>query len=213
MLTGTRLEMQRLMRATLADHANWTYRAIRPMPVPATWKPGQHVTGDCSKGVQYICHWAGAPDPMRNGWSVYGNSQTIWLTLEHVLRASDLEVGDPVTLGLDGREHAALVMEAGSDPLLWSFGHQGAPNSYRLSVDKRIRAFCKLPLVPPPPTPQQTLRAETGYYAWVAWRLGEGPWRQYGSANASVRPDVPTLIPPTWWHRLAQFLLNRKKSL
>jgi hypothetical protein len=216
MLTGTRLKMQQLMEATLADeraHADWTYRAVRPMPVPPTWHPGQKVVGDCSKGVQYICRWANAPDPMRNGWSTIGNSQTIWLTLPHVATAGQLEVGDIVTFGVNARDHAALVMEAGTDPLLWSFGHSGAPNAYRLSFDRREHQFCALPVVAPKPTPADRLRAETGFYSWVAWKLGEGPWRTYGPAKGHVRPDVPALIPAQWWKWYAQFLLNRKKAL
>jgi hypothetical protein len=45
-------------------------------------------------------------------------------------------------------------------------------------------------VVEPPPTPQDKLRAKTGFYAWVAWRLGEGPWQHYSPANKTVRPAV-----------------------
>jgi hypothetical protein len=217
-LAPARQRLIQIMRATLADEAarhDWTYHAVRPCPVPAAWHPGQRVIGDCSKGVQFTCRWADAPDPMQNGWGVNGNSQTIWLKLHHVFFPAELAPGDIVVFGRDGADHAAMVLEAGPDPLLWSFGHQGAPNTYRLSRDRRVRTFCKLPIVPPPPTPQDTLRAHTDFYSWMAWSLGEGPWKHYGPSNPSVRPNVGRVIAvshPTWWKRRIVFLANRNKG-
>lgn len=202
------------MLSTVADesaHRTWTYDAVRPMPVPPSWRPGQRVTGDCSKGVQYLCRWAGGPDPMRQGFDPYGNSQTLWLRLSHLLTASELLTGDVVTFGIDGSEHAAMVLEPGIDPLLWSFGHEGAPNTYRLSADSRPRQFLRYPL-PTVLTPEDKLRARSGWFAWVAWRLGEGDWRHYGKQNPKVRPHVPRRIPLAWWRRYARFLLRRKSG-
>ncbi len=216
MLAPARQRLQALMQETLNDeklHGAWTYLAVRPMTPPLSWKPGQHVVADCSKGCQFLARWASAPDPMQNGWDKYGNSQTIWIKLHHLQNATDLEVGDIVTFGLDGNEHAAMVMQAGADPLLWSMGHQGAPNTYRLSYDRRPRQFCRLPIADPPLTPQEKLRLETGFYSWVAWKLGEGPWVHYGEANKTVRPNVPKLIPANWWKRYVAFLANRRRPL
>jgi hypothetical protein len=213
-LAPARVRLVKLMAETLADqsaHNDWTYRAVRPMPVPATWREGQRVTGDCSKGVQYLCHWGGAPDPMGNGWGPYGNSQTICLRLQHVASPGDLEPGDVVTFGVYGSEHAAMVYAAGADPVLWSFGHQGAPNQYRLSQDRRVRQFLRLPVIYVP-TPADKLRATTGWWAWVAWKLGEGDWRHRKPADPVVRPDVPKVISAAWWARYAEFLANRKKA-
>ena len=72
--------------------------------------------------------------------------------------------------------------------------------------------LCKLPIVDPPMTPQDKLRAMTGFYSWVAWRLGEGPWKHYGELNKTVRPDVPKRISAQWWVRYRQFLANRHKG-
>lgn len=207
-----RAALAKLMTATLADAANWTYAEVRPLEVPPSWKKGQKVTADCSKASQYLAKWAGAPDPMDNGFGPYGNSQTIWLALHHVDTAAALEVGDPVTFGQDGDQHAAMVMTPGADPLLWSFGHQGAPNTYRLSQDGRPAQFCKLPIIAPPPTPQDKLRAASGWFAWMKWALGEGEWKRYGKSNRSVRPAVPRVIPLSWWKRRAAFLLRRKRG-
>lgn len=212
---GVRDALASLMRATLADEAarhDWTYAEVRPMPVPATWKAGQKVRGDCSKGVQYLCRWAGAPDPMGNSYGPYGNSQTICLHLQALASPSQLAVGDIVTFGPSGEDHAAMVLETGADPLLWSFGHQGAPNTYRLSTDKREKQYRRMPIPRYVPTKADKLRARTGWFSWVAWRLGEGDWRPYGKSNKTVRPNVPRLIPLSWWKRLAVFLANRKKG-
>src|SRR5919109_4197303 len=55
------------------------------------------------------------------------------------------------------------------------------------------------------PAPAADLRAKTGWFAWVAWRLGQGAWKAYGSANPAVRPRVPSAVPSSWWTRLAKF--------
>ena len=55
------------------------------------------------------------------------------------------------------------------------------------------------------------LKAETGYWAWVQWRLGEQNWSGWGACNPAVRPNVPIRISPLWWARLAVFLAARHK--
>lgn len=212
MSANVRDELVRLMSATLADRQHWVYALRRPLFVPPTWHPGQRVYADCSKGVQYLCRWAGAPDPMLSGWSEWGNSTTLALNLPHVFAPAALRPGDIVTFGVNGGQHAAMVLEQGLDPLLWSHGHQGAPNTYRLSEDRREHQLLRIQ-VPDFSTPTPAaLRARTGWFAWVAWRLAEGDWKEYGAANPKVRPDVPKLIPASWWQRLLVFLANRKKA-
>lgn len=212
---GIRAEFPALMDGTVEDAHNWLYRPVRPEGVPTAtraWRPGVKVRADCSTGYRDLCWFIpGAPDPFKNGWAPYGNSSTIWLRLHHVDTPAELEVGDPVAFGIDGRDHIAAVREAGPDPLLWSDGRPGAPNFYRLSQDGRIATYCKLPVVDPPPTPQDKLRAMTGFYAWMAWQLAEGPWRHYVPRAAQVRPDVPKRISADWWIRREIFLKNRLK--
>jgi hypothetical protein len=203
------------MLATIADeqaHHDWTYQAVRPLPVPPSWKAGQAITADCSKAVQMLAHWAGGPDPMGNGFGPYGNSQTLWLKLQHLASPDMLLIGDIVTFGPDGSDHAAFVQKRGVDPLLWSDGHQGAPNNYLLSQDGRPAQYLRYPVPTYKPTQEDVLRARTDWFAWCAWRLGEGDWRHYGPANATVRPDVPAVIPASWWMRWVKFLAARNKG-
>jgi hypothetical protein len=209
-LSPARQRLNDLIRATLADHEHWRYRAVRPQTIPSSWKRGQHVDSDCSDGVRMLCRWAAVPDdPAGNHYGPFGNSSSIWAHLHHVARASELEVGDIVVMGSMGKDHAAMVKDAGHDPNMWSDGHQGAPNVYPLSFDDRVKTFCKLNIVDPPLTPADKLRAQTDFYAWVAWRLGEGPWRHYGPLNPHVRPNVAKVISPVWWARWRQFVAAR----
>lgn len=213
-----RTKMHKLMQETLADeqkHHDWIYRAIRPMQVPAHWAPGQRIIGDCSKGCQYLAFWADGPDPMGMNFGPYGNSSSICHHLHHLDDPRSLLVGDFVTFGLGGNHHAACVFESDpthGNPHLWSFGHQGAPNLYTLNWDKRPAQYLRNPVPHYTPTPQDKLRKQTGYFSWVAWKLGEGDWAAYGQGNSHIRPDVPKLIPAEWWKRYSLFLYNRNKG-
>jgi len=205
------------MLATLADEQHnhdWTYDGVRPLGTPPRpWRAGMRIVGDCSKGCQWLCWWADAPDPMRNDWASWGNSSTIASELVHLPSAADLEPGDIVTIGVNGSIHAAMVLIPGPDPLVWSFGHEGAPNSYRLSQDQRWpKQYLRLPVADLPPTPQERLRARTGYWAWLKWRLGREEWKKYGKRNKTVRPNVPRLIPPGWWAAYVKFVRAEDKG-
>jgi len=211
-----RKAMVKLMELTIADeqtHGNWTYAAVRPLETPERpWVPGVHRRGDCSKGGQWIAYWAGAPDPFGMDFGPYGNSQTAWSNLQHLDHASELLPGDMITFGRDGQKHLSVVQEAGADPLLWSWGHQGAPNNYRLSQDSRERQFLRMPIAAYVPTPEDKLRAKTGWFAWMQWALGEGDWKGHPKSAKGVRPNVPRPIPVSWWKRRAMFLLRRKRG-
>ncbi len=209
-----RAELVRLMDATVLDHGNWTYLAVRPLPLPLTWAKGQRVSSDCSFGVKLLCRWAGGPDPTGYSWEPYGNSESIYLHLQHLAAPVDMLPGDIVAFGRGGRDHAAMVHTAGADPVLWSDGHQGAPNFYRLTDDHRAHQCLRLPVRKPIQTSEEKLRAKTGYWSWLAWKQGEGvnTWKPYGPGNPTVRPNVPKLIPPLWWVARVRFLAARNKG-
>lgn len=211
-MPDARDKLATLMKETIADRVHWTYDAVRPLRVLDRWYKGEHVEADCSFGVKLLCKWAGVPDPTGRGYDEYGNSQSLWAHLQHLDGPGSLLVGDIVTFGVDGDEHAAMVLERGSDPLLWSFGHQGAPNTYRLSYDRRPKQYLRNPVPHYVPTKEDVLRKRTGWFAWMAWHEGEGDWRPYGKRNKKVRPHVARVIPLSWWRRRAKFLFRRKKG-
>lgn len=217
MATDYRARLHTLMKETLADeaaHHSWTYAAVRPLEMPPRpWSKGKKVKADCSKGVQFLCWWAGCPnDPMGMHFGPYGNSSTLALHLHHLDKPSELKVGDIVTFGTGGGDHAAMVYEAGADPLLWSNGHQGAPNTYRLSYDRRVHQLLHNPVPVYLETPADKLRAKTGFWSWVQWREGTGAWRHYPPLTKSVRPNVPRLIPPRWWVRWRKIAKGRNTA-
>lgn len=207
-----------LAKELIADeqtYHNSTYAAVRPITVPKIYKPrGMKYKMDCSKFCQFVHRAAGVPagyDPMHNNYSGAGNSYTLWRENQHVDTASELLLGDFITFGRDGGEHAAVVIERGTDPLLASDGHQGAPNAYRLSADRREHQFIRAPLPKYVPTPQDKLRARTTWFAWMNWYDGTGEWKPFGKQNKSVRPNVPKRIPVSWWVRRTKFKFKANK--
>lgn len=230
MTVDLRAELKQVMTETVADEAqdhNASYVFARPMPVPTirrAYVRGGKWRADCSTGVRDVCWWVpNAPDPFGNGWQPWGNSSTIWAHLHHEDDLAKCEVGDYFTFGhWTGEEHVAMAFNdmpatPTNDLALWNFGRQGQPIISTLALEIAAHpgmtvTLCKNPIVDPPMTPQDKLRAMTGFYSWVAWRLGEGPWKHYGVTNAKVRPNVPKRISAQWWARYVQFLNNRHKG-
>lgn len=219
-LAPARTKLVDLMEATARDQelrGLWTYLAVRPQYIPATWKTGQRVITDCSDGCRMLCRWAGVDDPAGNGYAPFGNSSSIWAHLPHH-DLDESEPGDIFTFGYyAGEKHACMALDAGDNPRVWNMGRPGQPQIRRLSDEIAAHrgmtvTLCKLPIAKPKPTPQDKLRALTGFYAWLSWALGEGHWKAYGKGNATVRPDVPKPVPLQWWKRRAQFWANRKKG-
>lgn len=221
-LAKERLALVKLMALTVADqqtHGNFTYAAVRPQTIPPTYKTADKERLDCSDGVRFLCRVAGVKDdPAGNGYADYGNSRSIWLHL-HRVELADVEPGDVFTFGYySGEKHACQAWEfIDGEWLVWNLGTQGQPAKRRLvdeqAAHKGMAMTClRLNVVDPPPTPADKLRAQTTWYAWVAWKLGEGPWKPFGKANPAVRPNVPKLIPAAWWANYTRFLAARKKG-
>lgn len=221
--TQLRASLAVLMSQTVSDQqtkGNWRYEAVRPQVV-AIHYIGQIIVVDCSDGCRMLCYSAGvADDPAGNNYETYGNSSSIWVHLHHI-DLSEAKVGDIITFGkYAGELHACMIYDLTdpTNPKVWNMGAPGQPWFSTLAIEEgahqgAVYTVCQLNLpADPPPTPQEKLREMTGFYSWVAWRLGEGPWKTYGKTNSTVRPSVPKVIPLTWWKHLAKFLLARKKG-
>lgn len=213
-----------MMSKTVADqenYGNWRYAAVRPQQIPPFYPgPHIHVYADCSDGARMIARWSGVKDdPAGYNWQPFGNSTSIFFHLHHI-HIAEVQPGDIFTFGYHMGEHHACMAykyESGKGWLVWNHGAQGQPHIVSLAVEQlghagMIMTCCQLNVVDPPPTPEDKLRAKTGFYSWVAWRLGEGPWRKYGKLNGKVRPNVPTVVSLRWWKDYAAFLRARKQG-
>lgn len=89
-----------------------------------------------------------------------------------------------------------LATRRAAEATLWSTSYYGSGLGYALP--------------PKPPTAADLLRAKTGYYSWLAWYLGEKPFKRYGPHAAKVRPHVPARIPAVWWRRERAFVKARR---
>lgn len=225
-LAPERSRLVALMERTVDDetvHGNWHYLAIRPQVIPVSYGgPSVEQECDCSDGCRCLCRWAGVKDdPAGNGYASYGNSTSIYYHL-HTIPLASAQPGDICTFGfVQGEHHALMLWEkygtGDYDWYVWNMGTQGQPVKHRLvdeiSYHSGMTVTCKgLNVADPPPTPQEKLQAETGFFSWMSWLLGENAWKKYGQKNATVRPNVPKVIPPSWWKHRVQFLLARKNA-
>jgi len=114
------------------------YGQVRPVPLGAI-KAHKPNTTDCSGSITGIFYTAGAPDP--NGGD-YSRTELMYTgTLIHAgasIPIAKLMPADLVIYSVGGTTvHAALVIDAGLDPLLFSHGGPdgAAPHDIRLSAE------------------------------------------------------------------------------
>lgn len=164
--TGWQFDLHRVMHATLNNPYGWTYNEVRPLYLPkrrltraelatlSTVRKALAVLvtayrSDCSWGAKTLFFLIGAKDdPTGLSWGPWGNSSSIY---QHLPKRFGLDnayhptpadlarckVGDIGVVGRNGADHVWVIMEEGENPLVWSDGHQGAPNSYRVLDDTR----------------------------------------------------------------------------
>lgn len=118
-----------------AEHGNYDYREIRPLPVIHIPTRGNaHADLDCSFGVKCLAYTAGAPDPTGFNWAGYGNTVSIYQHLPHIDFSQTLP-GDIGIYGPGGAYHAiALYQWHDGRCWVWSMGHQGAPQIVTLGA-------------------------------------------------------------------------------
>lgn len=113
------------------------YSQRRPYPL---YKEGALPrTLDCSGSVCLLAYHADLGMPAGVAWG-YGDTDGILRTCSAISKGAALP-GDYVLwhYGSDGR-HVAMVLKAGSDPLLFSHGYEGGPLLIRFSAEDRYHA-------------------------------------------------------------------------
>lgn len=138
------------LRTAIVAEAHWGinnqasihYRMKRPMDSRDNWQ--QHRTPfdcDCSEADTDIYFAAGAPDPNGLGYNNLGNTQTIYDHGVHI-KQSEAHVGDHVVYRRASGEtvHVAIMIEAGSDPVLFSHGAETGPRAIRLTTESAYHA-------------------------------------------------------------------------
>lgn len=159
-MNPSRLKLQKLMYQTVQQqkqHGNWHYHEVRPLPVVKIPVANNVATfSDCSFGVKLLCFAAGIQDPTGFGYEGVGNSTSIWEHLPHIDLSQALP-GDPVTFGVDGSVHVAMLyMWHDNHCWLWNMGEEGEPAFVTLGSETAYHAgepvtWCQL--LRPDPTP------------------------------------------------------------
>jgi hypothetical protein len=129
-----------VLRAKIVALARWGiqnelsihYQQLRPVDgLNQPQKLPLHT--DCS-GFATLCYrWAGASDP--NGGNFSGAYTGTMLTHCRHIPKTAVQPGDLVVWGAYPGHHVALVLEAGSDPLLCSLGQEKGPLEIRFSAE------------------------------------------------------------------------------
>lgn len=99
---------------------------------------GQTIQFDCSQAVTQICKWTGLDDPNGLGYRWPGYTGTLLQHLKHYTNPAAAGIGAIVVYGPATGDHASMVYEPGTDPLLWSHGFDGGPVLIRLSKQRAM---------------------------------------------------------------------------
>ena len=139
-----RKHLHALMRYLLAHEPQIHYAQIRPMrtvhlsetDMRHRLDSGGALTMDCSESVTCLCKWAGLHDPNGHGYDGTGYTGSMLDHLPHYTDASKAKVGGLVVFGPGTGDHVCMVLEAGSDPMLFSHGQERGPIAIRFSAER-----------------------------------------------------------------------------
>ena len=165
-LTGWRKNVHIVLLATLGNPYGWTYNEVRPLALPrrrltaaelATPAVLKATLAKLVKAFRSDCSWGAKTafflarckdDPTGENWNGWGNSSSAYLHLPKrpgldnaysptAAALAACEVGDIGVVGVNGSDHVFVILEKGENPLVWSDGHGGAPDSYHVLDDAR----------------------------------------------------------------------------
>lgn len=140
-----RQHLHELMRYLLKKEPLVHYAQVRPMrtihyteqQVERLLDHGGSITMDCSEAVTCLCKWAGLKDPNGMGYNGNGFTGTLLAHLRHYTDPKAAQTGALVVYGTGNGHHVSMVIEPGSDPLLWSHGREAGPVTVRLSKQRQ----------------------------------------------------------------------------
>lgn len=114
----------------LAAHAGIAYAMTRPIPLHAIVYRHTPFATDCSGLITGAAYASCCPDPNGLGYNGQGFTGTI---LAHAtpIRREDLRAGDLIVFGGGTGDHVVAVHTMAPDPIVFSHGHQGAPDDPR----------------------------------------------------------------------------------
>lgn len=142
-----RKHLHAAMLFLLAHEKQIHYAQVRPMRTAHLYEQqcadlfaaGHGITMDCSESVTLLCRWAGLQDPNGLGYNGSGYTGTLLGHLPHYDDPKDADVGALVVFGPYPGHHVCMVLEPGSDPLLFSHGSENDPRKVRLSVERQYQ--------------------------------------------------------------------------
>lgn len=145
--SAQRKHLRAAMLFLIAHERQVHYAQVRPMrtahlyeeQAAELFQAGHGITMDCSEAVTLLCRWAGLQDPNGMGYGGYGFTGTLLQHLPHYPSAKDADVGALVVFGGGTGHHVGMVLEPGTDPLLFSHGSEADPRKIRLSDERKYQ--------------------------------------------------------------------------
>jgi hypothetical protein len=138
--TAQRQKLVYLAHELIMRQSEIHYAQVRPMRTISKKTPSFPMTMDCSEAVTCLFKWAGLKDPNGRNYDGYGYTGTLLSHLRtHYFDPSNALPGALVVFGGGTGHHVCMVIEHGSNPLLFSHGQEAGPLAIRLSVEQQYQ--------------------------------------------------------------------------
>jgi hypothetical protein len=95
------------------------------------------LTLDCSQFVSLCYKWGGAPNPNGSDWNGY--TGTLISGGKQLLSGTQTKPGDYVIFGGGTGNHAAVIVQPGSNPDIVSHGSNGGPRATTVSAEQAVQ--------------------------------------------------------------------------
>jgi hypothetical protein len=133
----------------LHDKRTMTIHAIATLEQLEAKIATNTLTLDCSQAVTLIAHVAGAKDPNGHNFADDGFTGSLLKGCVHISKAQ-AKPGDLRVFGGGDGHHVCMIMQIGTDPLLFSHGQENDPIAISESVEARYQppgaTYLRLPI-------------------------------------------------------------------